>query len=168
VKNGIKNVVNWIKKMGFKNVLLEIANEFPHKGFDHNIINTPEGIAELIKLAHQTYPGLLVSASGMGNGRLADEVAVESDFLLIHFNGTPVEKIPERIEALRKYGKPIVCNEDDKDHETSVKALVASVNNDCSWGLMLNDHNQYYPFRFFGYNDSPLIYSKMKELTDPK
>ena len=65
-------------------------------------------------LAKKTAPDLLVSTSGIGNGRLADEVARASDFLLIHFNGTGVGDIPERIAALRKFGKPIVCNEDDK------------------------------------------------------
>ena len=166
VKNGVINVVNWINESGFKNVLLEIANEYPHQGFDHDIIKNPEGIAELIRIAHQTYPSILVSASGMGNGKLDHEVAVESDFLLIHFNSTPEEIIPSRIEALRKYGKPIVCNEDDKGEEEAVKAVEVSVNNGCSWGLMLNDLNQYSPFRFYGYDDSPAIYNKIKELTN--
>ena len=41
-------------------------------------------------------------------------MAEAADFLLIHFNGTAWKKIPARIAALKKYGKPIVCNEDDK------------------------------------------------------
>jgi len=168
VKKGVINVVNWINESGFKNVLLEIANEYPHRGFDRDIIKNPEGMAELIRIAHQTHPNILVSASGMGNGKLDHEVAVESDFLLIHFNGTSVENIPSRIEVLCKYGKPIVCNEDDKDEEEAVKAVEVSVNNGCSWGLMLNDLNQYSPFRFYGNDDSPVIYNKIKELTNVK
>ena len=54
-------------------------------------------------------------------GDWPDEVARASDFLLIHFNGTPVEDIPARIAALKKYGKPIVCNEDDKIGDESVQ-----------------------------------------------
>ncbi|NVM02292.1 MAG: hypothetical protein HWN67_08140, partial [Candidatus Helarchaeota archaeon] len=49
VRNGVINVVNWIKESGFKNVLLEIANEYRHGGFDHNILKNPKGVAELIR-----------------------------------------------------------------------------------------------------------------------
>ena len=168
VKTGILNTVNWIKKNGFKNVLLEIANEYKHKGFDHEIIKNSEGMSELVRIAKQAYPELIVSVSGMGNGRMDDVTAKEVDFILIHFNGTPVEEIPSRIKELRKYGKPIVCNEDDKDEENSVKSAEISVNNGCSWGLMLNDLNQYQPFIFLGYNDSPAIYKKIRDLTDAK
>jgi hypothetical protein len=55
-----------------------------------------------------------VSTSGIGDGKLPDEVAKEVDFLLIHFNGVPLAEIPQRIGALKGYHKPIVCNEDDK------------------------------------------------------
>ena len=168
VKTGIINTVNWIKNRGFKNVLLEIANEYKHKGFDHEIIRNSESMAELVRIAKQAYPELLVSVSGMGSGRMDDVTAKEVDFILIHFNGTPLEEIPARIKELKKYGKPIVCNEDDKDDESSVKSAEISVNNGCSWGLMLNDLNQYQPFLFLGYNDSPAIYKKIKELTNAK
>jgi hypothetical protein len=91
---------------GFTNVVLEIANEFGHNGFDHRVLKTPEGIVELIGLAKQTSPSLLVSASSLGNGQLPDNVARASDFLLIHFNSTPVKDIPACIAALKKFGKP--------------------------------------------------------------
>ena len=56
VRAGVVNVVKWIKDSGFTNVVLEIANEFGHSGFDHRLLKTPEGIAELIGLAKQTAP----------------------------------------------------------------------------------------------------------------
>jgi len=106
-------VACWIKERGFQNVVLEIANEFPHRGFDHPILKRPEGQARLIRLARETHSGLLVSASGYGDGKLPEAVAQASDFLLIHFNGVRVDDIPDRINRLRRFGKPIVCNEDD-------------------------------------------------------
>lgn len=167
VRAGVVNTVTWIKGSGFTNVVLEIANEYPHRGFDHDILRTPEGEAELIALAKKTWPELLVSTSGIGNGRLHDPVAEASDFLLIHFNGVPVKQIPDRIQSLKKWDKPIVCNEDDKQGETAARAAELSVENGASWGLMLNDLNQYVPFEFKGAADDPVVYRTLRRLTSP-
>ena len=59
--------------------MLEIANEYGHCGFEHPILKTPEGQAELIRLARRTAPQMLVSTSG-GGGMLYDEVAQASVF----------------------------------------------------------------------------------------
>jgi len=114
VRAGVVNAARWIAESDFSNVVLEIANEFNHSGFDHAILGKPEGQVEFIRLAKKTSPKLPVSTSGLGDGRLPDNVAQASDFLLIHFNGTKLDDIPKRIQALKKYGKPIVCNEDGK------------------------------------------------------
>lgn len=165
VRAGLVNAASWVKGRGYTNVVLEVANEYPIRGFDHAILSSPAGEAELIRLAKRAHPGLLVSTSGVGNGRLDPEVCETADFLLIHFNGTPVEKIPERVEALKKYGKPIVCNEDDKNGETAARAAAVSVEHGCSWGLMLNDKNQYVPFEFDGAADDPAVYKALRRLT---
>ena len=168
VRRGVVNTAKWIQQNGWKHVALEIANEYDHNGFDHSIIETAEGEIELIQLARKTVPGLLVSTSGLGHGRMGAKIAEVADFILIHFNGTPLDKIPERIAALKKFKKPIVVNEDDKDGETAARAAELSVENGASWGLMLNDLNQYVPFEFKGGADDPVIYAKLKELTTPR
>ena len=165
VKRGVVNAVNWVKESGFTNVAIEIANEYDHDGFDHDIIKTAEGEVELIRLVKKTVPGLLVSTSGLGHGRMDDLIAKEADFILIHFNGTIVDDIPKRIDALKKYEKPIVCNEDDKIGGEAVLALQACVNNGCSWGFMHKRLNQYKPFEFNGYDDDRKVYDKFKEVT---
>jgi hypothetical protein len=165
VKSGVVNAVNWVKENGFTNVVIEIANEYEHGGFDYDIIKTAEGEVELIRLAKKTMPGLLVSASGMGNGRMNGLIAKEADFILIHFNGTKVEDIPKRINALKKYNKPIVCNEDDKIGNEAVLALQACDENGCSWGFMHSKLNQYEPFEFNGYDDDRIVYDKFREVT---
>jgi CubicO group peptidase (beta-lactamase class C family) len=149
VRTGVINTVNWIKACGFTNVVLEINNEYPHKGFDHRLLRTPEGVAELIRLARRTAPDLLVSASGYGDGRLAEPVARASDFLLIQF------------------GKPIVCNEDAKVGAQGAKAAKLCVANGASWGLMAVEINQHFPFTFRGAADDSLVYAKLKEITAP-
>jgi CubicO group peptidase (beta-lactamase class C family) len=165
VRNGVAQAAKWITESGFRHVALEIANEFGHRGFDHAVLRRPEGMAGLLTLAKQAAPGVLVAASGLGSGKLAREVAERSDFLLIHFNDTPVEQIPQRIAALRGYGKPVVCNEDDKTGAEGARAAECAVASGASWGLMLLKHNQEQPFRFDGAADDPVIYDRLKTLT---
>ena len=46
VRAGVVNVVKWIQRCGFSNVVLEIANEFGHDGFDHKMIPWSRGWAQ--------------------------------------------------------------------------------------------------------------------------
>lgn len=165
VRAGVVHVATWIKKSGFGNVILEIANEFSHGGFDHHILKTTAGEAELIALAKRTAPELLVATSEVTDGRVSDAAARAGNFLLVHFNNTPTQAIPARLAALKKYGKPIVCNEDDKRGSDGARAAELCVNAGASWGLMLVDRNQHYPFTFEGAADDPVVYAKLAELT---
>ena len=165
VRTGVVNTVRWLKRSGYKNVVLEIANEFNHSGFNHPVLKKSEGQAELIRLAKETWPKLLVSTSGLGNGRLPDNVCRASDFLLIHFNGTKLDDIPKRIKALKKYGKPIICNEDQKYGEQAAEAARLSVENGASWGFMHEKVNQHFPFHFKGMDDDLKVYQMLQKLT---
>jgi hypothetical protein len=167
IRKALVNAVRWIQRRGFRNVVLEVSNEYNHGGFDHGFLRSADGQAALIRLARETMPGLLVSTSGLGHGRSAETIAKAADFILIHFNGTPVRDIPERIEVLKRFGKPIVCNEDDKVGEEAVRALRASVQAGASWGFMHKEVNQYQPFEFNGVADDPLVYAAFKDLTTP-
>lgn len=165
VRAGVVNAVRWVQTNGFQNVVIEIANEFPHGGFVHSIIRDPKSLAGLIRLAHETAPGLLVSSSGVGDGHAAREVAEVADFLLVHWNGTKISDIAERIDALRKFGKPIVCNEDNRTGPEAVEVMKDAVNHGAGYGLMLEAHNQHFPFHFDGRADDPVYYDALKLLT---
>lgn len=165
IRAGVVNVAQWVRSSRFENVMLEIANEYPHKGFVHPVLRTPKGQAELIRLAKETAPGLLVSSSGYGGGKLDDEVARASDFLLIHFNNLKLKDIPVRVEALKRYQKPIVCNEDERPLADFAAATEIAVANGCSYGLMLVDLNQKFPFTFSGAADVPEVYATYRKLT---
>ncbi len=158
------NATRWLRELGLANVVVEIANEHAHRGFVHPVIRDPAGIAGLIRLCRETAPGLLVSASSLGNGRIAPELAAAVDFLLPHWNGTSVADIPARLAELRRHGKPVVCNEDDKTGAEAVAALQASVAHGAGYGLMLKDRNQTYPFRFDGPADDPVFYAALRRL----
>jgi CubicO group peptidase (beta-lactamase class C family) len=165
VRTAVANAAGWVRQCGFQNVMLEIANEFGHSGFNHRLLRTDVGQVELIRLAKKAAPGLLVSTSGLGDGGVPSKVAEAADFLLIHFNDTAFIDIPARIAALKKYGKPIICNEDDRLNEDGARAAELCVTHGASWGLMANAVNQTYPFRFEGARDDPIVYAKLKELT---
>jgi CubicO group peptidase (beta-lactamase class C family) len=165
VRAAVVNVAGWIRKSGFRNVLLEIANEFGHRGYDHPILRSASGQADLIRLARQTAPGLLVSTSGLGDGRIAPEVAAAADYLTPHLNSTAIADVPRRIQDLKRFGKPIVVNEDDKVGALGAQAARVCVENGASWGLMLVNVNQHYPFRFTGAGDDPAVYAALRRLT---
>src|SRR5262249_1753952 len=167
VRAAVVNVANWIRNRGYRNVVLEIANEFDHDGFDRRLIRTVEGQIELIRLAKKTVPGLLVSTSGLGHGRYPDALAEAADFLLIHFNGTPLDDIPARIESLKRFEKPIGCNEDPKSGAAGARAAEMCVANGASWGFMAEALNQHHPFTIGGAKDGRVVYAKLKELTSP-
>jgi len=167
IRRGVVNAARWIESCRFGNVLVEVANEYPHGGFAHAVIRDPSGQAGLIRLVRQTNPRLLVTASGYGDGRIHPEVAAACDFLTPHWNDTRVEDIPARLASLQRFGKPIVCNEDDKVGATAVAAMLASVTNGCGYGLMLKDRNQTFPFRFEGPADDPAFYAALKRLASP-
>ncbi|MFO0911359.1 MAG: serine hydrolase [Pirellulales bacterium] len=167
VRRGVTNVARWIRDSGYQNVVLEIANEFQHGGFDHPLLRSTDGQVELIKLARKTHPQLLVSTSGMGDGTIPRPVAEAADYLLIHFNTTPLTEIPARIAQLRPLGKPIVCNEDDKTGRDAAAAARLCVQSQASWGLMAEQVNQRYPFEFHGADDDPVVYDALRRATMP-
>lgn len=171
IKNALKNIVEWINKRGFTNVVLEVSNEYRHGGYQ----NWPDGVwlsseagqIELIKLAKLQNPSLLVSTSGMGTGKLEVSLIAAADFLVIHFNNTSLNDYSERITELKKHGKPVVCNEDDKLKQSGATALSFSVINGCGWGYMNSAKNQNIPFEFEGVEDDTVVYKKFKQVSTP-
>ncbi len=164
VRRGVREVCAWLKRLPNRNVVLEIANEYGHAGFDHRILRTAEGQAELIRLAREAAPGLLIASSPQGNGQADEAVAGLADFVLIHLNGVPLPAIEGRIAALRRYGKPMVCNEDEKVGDAGADAASRCVAAGASWGFMCEAVNQRYPFRFDGPQDDPVVYGRLAEL----
>jgi len=167
----VRNTALWIGKEGFTNVVLEIANEYPHGGYggwpESDWLVSEEGQVELMKTARKAHPGLLVSTSGLGNGIFPEALVGSADFLLIHFNNTALTDYAEKINLLKKYGKPIVCNEDDKTGKVGAAALAYSVINGAAWGFMESGVNQHIPFEFKGKNDDPEVYTAFKNMSTP-
>lgn len=167
IRAGVVNVVDWIKGKGYRNVILEVVNEYGHSGFKHPILRSDAGVASLIRLAKSRYPALPVSASSLRNGQTTPQVSAVSDLLLVHFNAVSLSNIPARLQALRTAypAKPIVCNEDARTGSAAASAASASVKAGGSYGLMVERRNQHYPFDFLGRRDDPTAYDRYVALT---
>jgi hypothetical protein len=150
----VDNITNWILNKGYRNVLIEIANECDLKNAYNHPIIYPERVVELIrKVKSKKINGhrLLVSTSFSGIKVPTSKVLKEVDFALIHGNGA---KKPNQIQLLIDSTKanlagrniPIVNNEDDHyDFEKETNNFLVSINNYVSWG--------YFDFRFSGETD---------------
>lgn len=171
IRNALRSTVEWITEKKFTNVTLEISNEYNHGGFrnwqEGEWLMSEAGQVELIQLAKQLNPTLLVSTSGIGDGQLHSSLIEAVDFLLIHFNTTATNEYASVIGKLKRTGKPVVCNEDDKTDSEGAMALKESVMNGCGWGYMNLDKNQTFPFTFEGVNDDPEVYNVFSNVTTP-
>ena len=167
IKAGVVNAVDWIRAKGYRNVILEVVNEYGHSGFNHGILRSDAGVAGLIRLAKNRYSALPVAASYLRNGQITSQVAAASDVILVHLNSTSLSDIATRVRALRNAypGKPIVCNDDARTGSAAAAAASASVGAGASYGLMVERQNQHYPFDFEGRSDDPAAYDRYVALT---
>lgn len=139
VINAVDNTVAWIKKNGFTNVIVEVANECNNKSYGHSIIK-PERMGELIQRIKTKAPELLVSTSFNGNTLPPDQIVKLSDFILLHGNGvhqpSRITEMVAQVRALPSYRPmPIVFNEDDHfDFDREENNFVAATKAHASWG----------------------------------
>ncbi|MEC9031637.1 MAG: hypothetical protein VYB15_07140 [Planctomycetota bacterium] len=164
VKAAVSNASSWLKKKAYTNVLVQVAEEHTSKKYKHAMIASPEGCASLIKAARATNPGMLVSASGAPNGRVANEIGDEANILLPRFNSTPLDRFNLMVVKLAKRSKAIVSVDDSKTGELAVAAMNLCVQSLCSWTYSNLKANQHYPFAYQGEEDDPGVYAELKKI----
>jgi hypothetical protein len=160
VRRAVTNATDWLIENDYRNVIIEIANEYnDDDAYDHEIIHSDEGMAELIELAQSRFDDadfrLAVSASRFGDGSWPDDaVADAADLALLHCNGLDAEGCAEAAaEQQQERDYPIVVNETNNtagtytdetldEDRAAIDELTAT---GASWGLMLNQWNQYAP-----------------------
>jgi hypothetical protein len=135
------NASTWLLTHGYRNVLVEIANETGSR-FPQPILR-PDRIAELIartrKLSvRHTH---LLAGTSFGGGVLPNEsVVAASDFVLIHGNGvSDPQKIGQLVRDTRAVtgytAKPILFNEDDHfAFDQPLNNMTAALAEHASWG----------------------------------
>jgi hypothetical protein len=142
VKRAVTNTVNWLLDGGYRNVLVEIANETNSRSYDHEILR-PDRIHELIELAKGIGKGgrrLLVGTSYGGGVAARSNVVKASDFLLLHGNGpddpSRIRKMIETSRAAAGYRPmPVLINEDDHFRfQEPGNHMMAALGMYVSWG----------------------------------
>ena len=141
------NATDWLIEKGYRNVIIEIANE-ANVGYKSNLILRPERAHELIERVKErsagkieTPAGRLLVSTSFGGGHLPeDNVVAVADFLLIHGNGQgepdKIRKLVDRCRNQPSYsGQPILDNEDDHfDFEKDDNNFIAAVSRYAGWG----------------------------------
>lgn len=142
VRRAVQDTTTWLLTKGYRNVLVEIANESDNRSYEQPLIRAPR-VHELIQLAQSITVGgrrLPVSVSFNGGSIPPASVASVADFLLLHGNGVrEPERIAGMVQATRKLqgyrDMPILFNEDDHfDFDKPENNFVAAVSQYASWG----------------------------------
>jgi hypothetical protein len=142
VINATKNIINWLFDQGYRNVLIEVANECDNRSYDREIIKVDRihELMDLIKSIERNGYRYLVSTSYNGNRIPTENVVTRADFILIHGNGV---KEPDRITEMVKLTKevsgyrpmPILFNEDDHfNFDAPANNFLMAVQSYASWG----------------------------------
>jgi hypothetical protein len=136
VRNAVQTASNFLRDGGYRNVIIEVANEHDIPAFtQHPLIYYPEGVAVLLDLARRESGGLPVGCSGKG-ASVAREIAEASDIILIHGNGCTRQQLYNLIGKARGWelNRPIVCNEDSQ----AIGQMAVTFPAYTSWGYYNN------------------------------
>jgi hypothetical protein len=142
VKRAVVNAANWLLDGGYRNVLVEVANETNVRAYDHEILK-PGRIHELIELVKSTRKDgrrLLTGTSYGGGAPATSNVVKASDFLLLHGNGPDdparIRKMIETSRAAAGYRPmPVLINEDDHFRfDQSDSHMITALGQYVSWG----------------------------------
>ena len=142
VKNATRNAIEWLHEQGYRNILIEVANECDNRKYEREIIKADRihELIELIKSIEKDGFRYLVSTSYNGNRIPRPNVVKSADFLLIHGNGVhDPARITEMVEQTREVDgyrtMPIVFNEDDHyEFQADTNNFVNAVRAYASWG----------------------------------
>jgi hypothetical protein len=148
VRRAVRDATTWLLRKGYRNILVEIANECDNRKYEQPLIQATR-VHELIGLAQEvgrrTFP---VSVSFNGGSIPTPNVVGAADYLLLHGNGVAN---PDRITRMVRETRavpgsrpmPILFNEDDHfDFDMPRNNFIAAVSEYASWG--------YFDFRMKG------------------
>jgi hypothetical protein len=143
VKRAVDEASAWLLAGGWRNVIVEIANECDVPTYEHAIISY-DRCHELVERAQShTRDGrrLPVSTSYGGGSRPSQKVLRIADLALLHGNGVTDPAVMRWLvestrTRLRGREIPIVVNEDDHfGFDEADNNLLAAVSTYASWGL---------------------------------
>jgi hypothetical protein len=141
VRRAVEQATEFLVRGGWRNVIVEIANEVDIPRYDHAIVR-PDRCHELINLAGNVCERRLPAGTSFGGGSIpTPNVVAASDVLLIHGNGVNeparIREMVRTTRAISEYrGQPVVFNEDDHfDFELPDNNMLAALDEHASWGF---------------------------------
>jgi hypothetical protein len=180
VRRAAVNATNWILDRGYRNVLVEIANECDVAAYDHGILQAArvDELIELVKNTRKDGRRLLAGVSYGGGTPAKSNVVTSSDFLLLHGNGPDnPARIRKMIEDSRRAAgyrpMPVLINEDDHFRfDEPDNHMLAALGRYVSWGYFDPGKSDYAD----GYQCPPVnwgintgrkrqFFAKLKEVT---
>ena len=145
VLRGVDSVVDWVLQRGYGNVLIEVANEVNHGGFDHAILSSSRVDELILRVQTRSSGRLAASTSFLAGAIPPDDVLRVADYVLVHGNNRDAAEIASMIAAIRSKASyqgnptPIIFNEDSTD----LRNLDAAVAKSASWGYHDKGNNDY-------------------------
>ena len=143
----VDHTVDWLLANGYRNVVVEIANEIGGGMYHHPIIEVGRGHELIARVQERSAgrvgnrAGRLLASTSMMFGHPPGRIMAIADVVLLHGNAA---KRPARlggaIDTCRAEpawrGQPIVVNEDDHfDFDQPDNALLTALRRGVSWGL---------------------------------
>jgi hypothetical protein len=164
VRAAVRNATDWLIARGYRNVIIEIANEHDTATYKQPLIKgnlATGGVSELIALAKSRFDGLgyrLPVSASTRDLDFSGPLRAASDLVLIHGNLTTSAEDGAAVAALvadpAVHG-PVVMNEDfngfdaaQSNLDADEQSATAVFNAGGSWGLMWQRYNQDYPFQW--------------------
>jgi len=151
VRRAVREGVGWLSRNGYRNVLLEIANECNNAKYDQPLLK-PDRIAELFDVARKSFrreKEFLTGTSFNGRTIPPDHLIAVSDYVLLHGNGVKdpafITTMVERTRASKSYRPmPVLFNEDDHfDFDKPSNNMLSAIKSYASWGLLDIGENNY-------------------------
>ncbi len=141
VLRAVDQTTEWILESGYRNVLIEVANEC-NIYYNHDIIKAENNHKLIERVKNITKDGrrLLVSTSLSGNHAPTEAILAASDFVLLHGNGIKepenMRKLIAKTRAMKSYRPmPVVVNEDDHyDFDKESSNMIVALEEYTSWG----------------------------------
>lgn len=153
------NITDWLIAKGFRNIIIDVANEYdigPRWDFNQyipqNIIPLVDEVRERFQKARFRVP---VTVSSGGRMRYPQSIMGQTDIVMLHGNGRNPQEKARRAEELSEVGRPVLMNEDDNGRESTLENLkleLASCDiffkQGSGWGYMPWVQAQRFPFRY--------------------
>ncbi len=153
------NITDWLIVHDFRNVIVDVANEYDLPGPQWEEGYVPQNIIPLIddvrdRFKHAGF-SLPIGVSSDGRMRYPQSLQGQVDVLLVHGDGrTPQEKA-RRVADLHQVERPVLMTEDDNGRATTAEHLAGDLAS-CDiffsraegWGYLPWIQAQRFPFRY--------------------